>query len=68
MLRMCAIVASGVIAIGLTVNLAEAGMTKHNAIAGQKALCHSKIDPKHLTGDASKAEWKKCMESPDYYK
>ncbi len=31
------------------------------------STCHEKIDPKNLKGDAKKAAWKACKESPDSY-
>jgi hypothetical protein len=38
-----------------------------NGKAGQRALCKEKIEPKHLSGDPAKAEWKKCMEDANAY-
>jgi hypothetical protein len=45
----------------------SANATRKNGKAGQRAICHDKVGAKLLSGDAHKAEWKKCMEDANYY-
>jgi hypothetical protein len=43
--------------------------SKSNPLIGQqRSQCQGKISPKNMTGAASKAEWRKCMNDPDGYK
>jgi hypothetical protein len=51
----------------LGIVLGPAQANRHMANVGRDLRCREKIDPKHLTGDSLKAEWKKCKESPDTY-
>jgi hypothetical protein len=46
---------------------APAQANRHMADVGRDLRCKEKIDPKHLTGDSLKAEWKKCRASPENY-
>jgi hypothetical protein len=49
------------------VDSANATNSRAQGKAGQRAMCQDKIGPKHLSGDAQKAEWKKCMEDANFY-
>jgi hypothetical protein len=49
------------------VDSANATNSRHSGIAGQKAICHDKTAAKHLSGDALKGEWKRCMEDANAY-
>lgn len=53
--------------LGAGMSVAQAGQVVHNMRIHKYGVCHSKIDPKQLKGDVAKAEWKKCLESPDMY-
>jgi hypothetical protein len=46
---------------------ANATNSRHSGKAGQQAICHDKTGAKHLSGDALKGEWKKCMEDANAY-
>jgi len=57
------------VAFGLAslANPALAGNTRRTMAQAITAKCKQAIDPKHLKGDALKAEWKKCREEGDSY-
>jgi len=65
MTKACAAFFVALAAFALPMELAQAN--RHNEKEGQRAICKEKITPKHLSGDASKAEWKKCMEDANAY-
>jgi hypothetical protein len=49
-------------------NFADASLrSNYTANSMKSSACHTKIDPKNLTGAALKSEWKKCMVNPDTY-
>ena len=65
MIKSCLAFLVAVVVVALPMDLAQAN--RANGKAGQRAMCKEKIVPKHLSGDAAKAEWKKCMEDANAY-
>jgi hypothetical protein len=65
MFKACAAVVAALAILGMSADLAQAN--RANGKAGQLAICKEKINAKHLSGDASKAEWKKCMADANAY-
>jgi len=60
--------ASIVAALAVFAMLPEAAhANRANGKAGQRLMCKEKIDAKHLSKDAAKDEWKKCMEDANAY-
>ena len=55
------------ILVAATIIIATATNSRHSGKAGQQAICHDKTGAKHLSGDALKGEWKKCMEDANAY-
>jgi hypothetical protein len=49
------------------VDSANATNSRAQGKAGQRAICHDKVGAKHLSGDAQKAAWNKCMEDANLY-
>ena len=49
------------------VDSANAANSRAQGKAGQRAMCHDKVGAKHLSGDAQKAEWGKCMQDANLY-
>ncbi len=56
-----------IIAIFGFADSANATNSRAQGKENQKAVCHDKTGAKHLSGDALKAEWKKCMEDAYAY-
>ena len=62
---------SSLVALPLALSFPASGASMNHAQASAarytKSMCHQKIDPKNLTGQAKKDAWKACRESPDSY-
>jgi len=65
MFKACAAAIAALAIFAMSANLAHAN--RRNAVAGQRAMCKEKITQKGVSGDAAKAEWRKCMEDANAY-
>ena len=57
------------LALAVSAPASAASMNHAQASAARytRSMCHQKIDPKNLTGQAKRDAWKACKESPDSY-